>query len=458
MVRLALPESGIDSYDLPNDQPSADVDHILQHYEVNKRLNMQWQLRPSGDTTGAADQTELQGLINAASTAGGGVVTVAPGQYWFNNHYQMKTGVLIESVAGPGVTTFTATNGFTGDAGFLNASWSASPGSLTTTETNYGIHGITLNMNGAVVAHFTYGMHFQRFDRVSIKNNRVTNVNGGSGIILWNGYNADVHGNTVDTVDQNGIYLTDVIRFRVIGNNVQTVGDFGIEIGSGQIYASTGGTAYCGDGVVVGNTVAGCVNFCIALRGFDDATANPDDHYVQSVTVTGNTCRDAANLDEIVQYELTRGCTVVANNTTNTGVQVREMFKYAVECNSGVDFTSAATTPTDLPGLTVTHGDGQPPSLATIILKVRAFTSVDSLTLVRVAISPAPLDGLATVACAKSAVNGFEDTYHVIHQVWLAANVPYTIKGRFEKGTAGNFTARGSSEMTSLTVSTTPLF
>lgn len=434
------------------------ADHNLIDNFINTTANATFQTvyavaAPSGDATGAADTSNIQAKINAAGTAGGGIVVLRPGTYGVTQ-LTMKTGVRLVG-AGTYQTTLKMVSAAT--AVILNASWSASPASWSVTETDYGVYDLTVDSNKAVVTSFTYGINFQRFARVQVMRVRAINAKTGSGIVCQQGSVLTVSECVCTGCDGNGIFVVDCLNFTVNGNQVLDAGDFGIEVGSGYDYGTAGGTAYCGDGTVVGNRVANCTNYGIGLRGYVNAPANPNNHYVQSVVVSGNTVRDSANNNEIAYYELARNITVFGNNKAHGGVQVLETARVSADLAS-VNFTSAGFgAVADITGLSVAVPLGRGKNRCEIKLRVRANSSAIGTNAIYVLISPAPLTGQALISAVQAGTAGNDQEFVVINDVILDANTAYTIKAQFFQGTSGTFTVQGSAQNTELIAVSTPL-
>ena len=457
----------VDWKNAPDLSTPLDADHLTQAFDDERASERAHQsstyetvyavAAPSGDSTGATDRAAIQAKIDVAATAGGGIVVLQPGTYLTEYHLLMKTGVRLVG-AGMFITTIKLANGSSG-IGYgviVNASWAPSPTSWATTESNYGVFDLTCDANKANVAVFRYGIAFLAVSKVTVERVNVVNTKTASGININNGYDVAVRFCRSSGCDGDGIYVYDCVRYDVSHNDIPDAGDFCIELGAGLDYGHTGGTPGAQDGVCIGNKVANAVNYGIGVRGFIDASANPNNHFVDGLVVNGNTMRDCGG-GEYVQYENVRNITYGANSVYHGGVLVPATKRYTADLNAGADFTSAAAgAVTDITGLTVTFTPATDVT-ARIYLRVRANSSASGANAIYVSTSPSPLNGQPIASDVEVVGAGNDKGYVVGHEVFLAAKTAYTIKGQFFQGSTGTFTVQHSSQNTELIVVTQPL-
>jgi hypothetical protein len=268
-------------------------------------------------TDGTADEVQIQQAIDAANTAGGGVVYLKEGTYTLTNAASasivMKSKVTLQ---GDGINRTIIVAG--GDTELSNNSRSvgiittASPGfpaasTVKTTYTDMVVQDMTVkSRNGG------YGITFFNSTNVAIRNveQQTTNV-GGSPLIkaglytlhcdrVWieNCYVHDTHG--------NGININSVDNFWVRNNRVYNTYDDGIDV---DFDFGESNAVYSNYGVVSGNVVDTITNGGVCIRV-------ENSHYV---TVTGNdvTPGSPTNAGEGIWI----GCYDAANKTcTNVTV------------------------------------------------------------------------------------------------------------------------------------------
>lgn len=130
-------------------------------------------LAPSGSTTSTADTTNIQALIDAANTAGGGSVKVGPGTFWVNN-LVWKTGVYIDGVGGPDATIIKLQNSKNVDVITSYQFSTLTLGGTTGGITSCGIRNVTIdgnkaNNSGTGIGIRVYGYQFV-LENVIIRN------------------------------------------------------------------------------------------------------------------------------------------------------------------------------------------------------------------------------------------------------------------------------------------------
>lgn len=410
---------------------------------------------PSGDATGATDLAAINAAITAANAGGGRglvILQTAPSTapYMIGSNLLMRSNVTLRG-AGMKLTTIKLVAG--GNAVITNLSWPVgNPATWAVTESDMAIEDLTVDENSLATR---YGINFKACSGVRIQRVRAQNCTY-SGIVAGFCYDVSITDCQTTATAGDGIFVYDCIRYDVSHNTVLDAGDFCIELGAGYDYGLAGGTTGAEDGICVGNKVANAVNYGIGVRGYIDASANPNNHYVDRLVIDGNTMRDCAG-GEYAEYENVRNITYGANSVYHGGVLVPATKRYTADLNAGSDFTSGATgAVTDITGLTTTFTPATDVT-ARIYLRVRANSSVLGTNAIFVDITPAPLSGQALASDIK-VVGGGNDAEHVVcHEVFLTAKTAYTVKAQFFQGSAGTFTVQHSSQNTELIVVTQPL-
>lgn len=258
-----------------------------------------------GDGT-TDDLDAFQDAVDAAFTAGGGVVYVPARTYefssWTGNNsnvpayygLRLKTGVSL--VADPGATILVVGGPGNGGLGAVIGN------DQTDGDTDIHISGLTVDMSAGTAGALTVGVQFGN------------SVSAGAPVARCSVRNVTVLGSPY-----LGIQLRDgCTDFAVEGCSVLTAGDIGIQVGAGQ------------RGRIASNLVRDCADNAVDIYGDTGTTGDPN---AADITVTGNVLEDSRCG---VFLETTDRCTVVGNSIvacTESGVQVNRINS---ECRSNV--------------------------------------------------------------------------------------------------------------------------
>ena len=249
-------------------------------------------LAPSGDTTGAADTANIQGLLTLA-----GRVQLAPGIFWIAQTLLMYSGSQLAG-AGMGATTIRA------KASFAAAQVGSNPGMVmlaaagNTGQSRLTVTDLTLDMNeaatasvpGYATAALCSPLGFQNVTCLTIDRVEVINAIGYSALPLAC-TDVRIRGCRIITGqvnsgygNQDGIHVTDCTGVVIAGNYLDT----GTTAGVGDdAIAIQGVTAGCSDVTIAGNVIehAAAHGISLVLGG---AT-------VSDVTITGNIIKNTVS-------------------------------------------------------------------------------------------------------------------------------------------------------------------
>jgi polygalacturonase len=267
------------------------------------------------DATGATESAPaIQAALNAAATAGGGVVLVPAGVYITSQILQIGSGVALQG-AGMGVTTIRAANGFLpSQVGSLNGL------SVLTVANNAGgsnivISGLTFDGNQANISSFpgwadeadSHCLDLRNVDNLQISGIEIINAIRYSMFIVqcthsYVGFCRIISGQeslASGRTQQDGIHLSGCRWCVVADNNVDTGTTAGVGDDAICLQALTSGAPVT-DITVTGNVLRGgtrgitLVPYLDSIRNVtivgNDIYGTQDDGILFNVTSSGPTC------------------------------------------------------------------------------------------------------------------------------------------------------------------------
>ena len=265
-------------------------------------------LAPSGDTSGAADTSSIQGLLTLAGKA-----VLQGGLFWIDQTLLFSTGTALHG-AGLGITTIKACNGYAATQVGTNPGMLmlATTGNGATPQNNISVTDLTLDMNQANV-HYPlpvyasqnecapmglWGVNGLTLARVGVINavgysfypRNCTNVTIEDCYILT-GQN-----NTIGNITQDCIHVSDCTSVVIRGNilNSGNLTFMGNNVGDDCIAIQTIATG-CSDVTITGNVIQES-----AARGISLVLGGAG--FVRDVAISGNTIANTRTNGLVLEY------------------------------------------------------------------------------------------------------------------------------------------------------------